>query len=85
MVECRQVLKGLHNREPWQARCPQIAISIHPQTTYMKQKNNIWINTKNYSRKVTKIALLKEIKQTKKNKLNIYFHISVHTHNIQIA
>jgi hypothetical protein len=46
MVECRQVLKGLHNREPWQARCPQIAISIHPQTTYMKQKNNIWIKIK---------------------------------------
>jgi hypothetical protein len=67
MVECRQVLKGLHNRESWQARCPQIAIRIHPQTMYMKHKNNIWINTKIKCRKVTKkIALIKEIKQTKK-------------------
>ncbi len=45
-VECRQVLKGLHNREPWQARCSQVAICIHPQTMYMKQKNSIEINTK---------------------------------------
>ncbi len=29
-------------------------------------QNNIWINTKNKCTKVTKIALIKEIKQTKK-------------------
>jgi hypothetical protein len=51
----------------------------------MKHKNNIWVNIKLNIEKVTKIALIKRNKTNQRNKLNIYLHISVHTHNIQIA